>query len=86
MMINTMVADDPEFEWTNENPNASGTNFRKSKLSHETRQTLLYLLDAAVRRKMCRQVQAKGGNAVLGYHQSFDVEGDSGIVARTYGT
>jgi hypothetical protein len=35
---------------------------------------------------MCRQVQAKGGNAVLGYHQSFDVEGDSGIVARTYGT
>lgn len=27
-----------------------------------------------------------GGNAVLGYHQSFDVEGDSGIVARTYGT
>jgi hypothetical protein len=23
---------------------------------------------------------------VLGYHQSFDVEGDSGIVARTYGT
>jgi hypothetical protein len=81
-----VVADDPEFEWTNENPNASGTNFRKSKLSHETRQTLLYLLDAAVRRKMCRQVQAKGGNAVLGYHQSFDVEGDSGIVARTYGT
>ena len=27
-----------------------------------------------------------GGNAVLAYHQSFDVEGDSGIVARTYGT
>lgn len=27
-----------------------------------------------------------GGNAVLGYHQNFDVEGDSGIVARTYGT
>jgi hypothetical protein len=23
---------------------------------------------------------------VLGYHQNFDVEGDSGIVARTYGT
>ena len=27
-----------------------------------------------------------GGNAVLGYNQSFDMEGDSGIVARTYGT
>lgn len=81
-----VVADDPEFEWTNENPNNSTTDFRKSKLSHETRQTLLYLLDAAVRRKMCKNVLARGGNAVLGYHQSFDVEGDSGIVARTYGT
>lgn len=27
-----------------------------------------------------------GGNAVLGYYQNFDVEGDSGTVARTYGT
>ena len=27
-----------------------------------------------------------GGNAVLGYCQNFDVEGDSGIVARSYGT
>ena len=27
-----------------------------------------------------------GGNAVMGYYQTFDMEGDSGIVARTYGT
>ena len=27
-----------------------------------------------------------GGNAVLGYHQNFDMEGDSGLVARTFGT
>ena len=27
-----------------------------------------------------------GGNAVLGYYQTFDMEGDSGIVARTFGT
>jgi hypothetical protein len=26
------------------------------------------------------------GNAVLGYMLCFDVEGDSGIVARAYGT
>ena len=64
----------------------SGGSLRKSKTAHETRQTLLYLLDAAVRRKMCKTVLDKGGNAVLGYHQNFDVEGDSGIVARTYGT
>jgi hypothetical protein len=79
-----LVADDPDFD--NENPNASNTNFRKSKSSHETRQTLLYLLDSAVRRKMCKTVLELGGNAVLGYHQSFDIEGDSGIVTRTYGT
>ena len=27
-----------------------------------------------------------GGNAVLGYHQNFDFEGDSGLVARAFGT
>lgn len=27
-----------------------------------------------------------GCNAVLAYQQDFDVEGDSGIVARAYGT
>ena len=73
-----VVADDPEFEWND--------NFRRARVSHETRQTLLYLLDASVRRRMCKTVLEKGGNAVLGYHQNFDVEGDSGIVARTYGT
>ena len=27
-----------------------------------------------------------GGNAVIGYQQHFDIEGDSGIVARGFGT
>ncbi|GAX27353.1 hypothetical protein FisN_17Lh264 [Fistulifera solaris] len=73
-----VVADDPEFEWSD--------NFRRARESHETRQTLLYLLDASVRRRMCKTVQEMGANAVIGYFQNFDVEGDSGIVARTYGT
>jgi hypothetical protein len=74
-----VVADDhPEFP-LNE-------NFRQARVSHETRQTLMYLLDASVRRRMCKTVLDMGGNAVLGYNQNFDVEGDSGIVARTYGT
>ena len=46
----------------------------------------MYLLDAKVRRRMCKKVLETGGNAVLGYRQSFDMEGDSGLVARTYGT
>lgn len=78
-----VVADDPEFEW-----NADGykTNFRLARGSHERRQTLMYLLDSSVRRRMCKKVLEMGGNAVLSYYQSFDMEGDSGIVARTYGT
>jgi hypothetical protein len=74
-----VVADDPEFEWNQVLSRARG-------VTHETRQTLLYLLDASVRRRMCKTVLEMGGNAVLGYHQNFDVEGDPGIVARTYGT
>jgi hypothetical protein len=33
-----------------------------------------------------KKVLEMGGNAVLGYHQQFDLEGESGIVARGYGT
>lgn len=76
-----VVADDPEFEWEEAQPHEVW-----SQQHHETRQTLLYLLDASVRRRMSKTVLEMGGNAVLGYHQNFDVEGDSGIVARTYGT
>jgi hypothetical protein len=47
-----VVADDPEFEWND--------NFRRQQVSHETRQTLLYLLDASVRRRMCKTVLERG--------------------------
>jgi len=67
-----VVLDDPEYESRNQ--------------GHETRQTLLYKLDASVRRRLCQKVLDMGGNAVLGYYQNFDMEGDSGIVGRTYGT
>lgn len=43
-----VVAEDPEFVWD--------ADFRKAKTSHETRQTLMYLLDASVRRRMCKKV------------------------------
>ncbi len=39
-----------------------------------------------LRRQLGRKVLEMGGNSVLGYHQEFDVEGESGIVARGYGT
>ena len=56
-----VVASDPEFQWNDD--------FKRAKTSHETRQTLLYLLDSCVRRRMCKTVLDMGGNAVLGYHQ-----------------
>lgn len=74
-----VVASDPEQRQWND-------DFKRAKTSHETRQTLLYLLDSCVRRRMCKTVLEMGGNAVLGFQLNFDVEGDSGIVARTYGT
>ena len=59
-----VVAEDPEYEWNN-------TTFQRARVQdkHETRQTLLYLLDASVRRRMCKTVLERGGNAVLGYYQ-----------------
>ena len=72
-----VVADDPEFQWSD--------NFNQARTSHETRQTLMYLLDAKVRRRMCKKVLEMGGNAVLAYRQNFDFEGDS-LTARTFGT
>jgi len=57
-----------------------------ARRSNEQRQSLLYVLDANVRRQLCKKVLELGGNAVLGYRQHFDVEGDSGLVARSYGT
>lgn len=45
-------------------------------------------MNRKLRRKVGLVVQDLGGNAVLGYKQHFDLEGDSGkgIVARGYGT
>lgn len=48
-----LVADDPEYQWNE--------NFRQARTSHETRQTLLYLLDASVRRRMCKKVLEVSG-------------------------
>ncbi len=36
--------------------------------------------------RLLGQARALNGNAVLGYQQHFDFEGDSGVVARAYGT
>ena len=39
-----------------------------------------------MRRLIGVKVNGMGCNAVLGYKQHFDIEGDSGVVSRGYGT
>ena len=56
------------------------------KDDNDSRLRLLYRLSCGLRRQLGKKVQEMGGNAVLAYTQSFDVEGDSGIVARACGT
>ncbi len=43
-------------------------------------------LSGAVQRKIGLKALELGGNAVVGYQQKFDVEGDTGIVVRGIGT
>ena len=83
-----IVEDDPEFEFED--------RFRSSQKSNEKRQKQLYNLSYStllclhrrmqLRRHIGKQSQKRGANAVFGYQQFFDMEGDSGIVGRAYGT
>ncbi|KAI9915382.1 hypothetical protein PsorP6_006995 [Peronosclerospora sorghi] len=73
-----VVHADPEYSWSD--------NFRTSRKSNEYRQLLLYKLSSQVVTLVGKKALELGGNAVLAYKQFFDVEGDSGLVARACGT
>lgn len=83
-----VVDTDPEFEFEE--------RFRSAQKSNEKRQKQLYHLSyfllnyltrsMQLRRQVGKQAKQRGANAVIGYQQFFDMEGDSGIVGRAYGT
>ncbi|GJQ66805.1 hypothetical protein Trydic_g18573 [Trypoxylus dichotomus] len=73
-----VVNDDPEYQWIDK--------IRTPRASNEARQTLFFKLSGELQRKIGVKALDLGGNAVIGYKQSFDLEGDSGIVARGIGT
>jgi uncharacterized protein YbjQ (UPF0145 family) len=73
-----VVEDDPEHQWAD--------TFRTSRNSNEARQLLLYKLTGRLRRRMGRKVRELSCNAVVGYHQHIELEGEVGLVARGYGT
>ncbi|CAB0035264.1 unnamed protein product [Trichogramma brassicae] len=73
-----VVTDDPEYKWIDK--------IRTPRASNEARQTLFMKLSNEVQRRMGVKAIDLGGNAVIGYLQNFDLEGESGIVARGIGT
>lgn len=70
--------DDPEYQWIDK--------IRTPRASNEARQTLFFKLSGELQRKIGVKALDLGGNAVIGYSQCFDLEGESGIVARGIGT
>ncbi|KAL1492735.1 hypothetical protein ABEB36_010944 [Hypothenemus hampei] len=73
-----IVYDDPEYQWIDK--------IRTPRASNEARQTLFFKLSGKLQRKIGVKALGLGGNAVIGYRQCFDLEGESGIVARGIGT
>nr|CDS33970.1 C2 calcium dependent membrane targeting [Hymenolepis microstoma] len=73
-----IMNDDPEHQWIEK--------IRTSRASNEARQCLFSQLAGELQRKLSRKVLNLGGNAVIGYRLHFDLEGDTGIVARAIGT
>ncbi|XP_043197574.1 C2 domain-containing protein 5-like, partial [Amphibalanus amphitrite] len=73
-----VVNDDPEYQWIDK--------IRTPRASNEARQTLFSKLSGEVQRRIGVNVIEAGGNAVIGYRQCFDLEGETGIVVRGIGT
>ncbi|KAH9490613.1 C2 domain-containing protein 5, partial [Bulinus truncatus] len=73
-----VVNDDPEYQWIEK--------IRTPRASNEARQRLFSKLSGTLQRKLGVKVMEMGGNAVLGYFQNFDLEGEFGVVVRGIGT
>ncbi|XP_064372075.1 C2 domain-containing protein 5 isoform X3 [Dromaius novaehollandiae] len=88
-----VVNEDPEYQWID--------RIRTPRASNEARQRLISLMsvhvlcyfgrffvltDGELQRKIGLKVLEMRGNAVVGYLQCFDLEGESGLVVRAIGT
>jgi hypothetical protein len=74
-----IIESDPEYHWSD--------TFRTKRSSNEARQRLMFCLSGNLRRLLGKKVLEMGCNAVVGYKESFDFEGEQRkIVARAIGT
>ena len=85
-----MVSDDPEYKWIDKIRTPRASNEARqllfNRLSGEVRNSIFHILSVQVRRKIGLKALELGGNAVTGYRQCFDLEGETGIVVRGIGT
>ncbi|XP_059489510.1 C2 domain-containing protein 5 isoform X2 [Neocloeon triangulifer] len=73
-----ILTEDPEYEWLDK--------IRTPRATNEARQTLFFKLSGEVKRRVGLKALEMGANSVIGYRLQFDLEGESGIVARGIGT
>ncbi|XP_061379762.1 C2 domain-containing protein 5 isoform X3 [Danaus plexippus] len=73
-----IVNDDPEYQWIDK--------IRTPRASNEARQVAFIKLSNQVQRLVGVKAAELGANAVVGYQQDFDLEGEAGVVARAIGT
>nr|XP_032828022.1 C2 domain-containing protein 5 isoform X4 [Petromyzon marinus] len=73
-----VVNEDPEYQWID--------RIRTPRASNEARQRLISQMSGELQRKIGLKVLEMFGNAVVGYLQCFDLEGESGLVVRAIGT
>lgn len=69
-----VINDDPEYQWIDK--------IRTPRTSNETRQKLFSKLSGEVQRRIGLKAREINANSVLGYMQSFDLEGEHGVVVR----
>ncbi|KRX62840.1 C2 domain-containing protein 5, partial [Trichinella sp. T9] len=73
-----ITSSDPEYEWIDK--------IRTPRASNEVRQTLFSKIAGELTRRIGKKAAEMGGNAIIGYSQYFDFEGELGIVIRGNGT
>lgn len=79
-----LVEDDPEYI-------RDANNMEESQITggldnNDARSVQLHNLSYRLRTLLTHKASALGANAVIGFVVKFDLEGDSGLVARAYGT
>nr|XP_029132743.1 C2 domain-containing protein 5 [Labrus bergylta] len=84
-----VVNEDPEYQWIDRIRTPRASNEARQRLISRQRLFVNLCFPSFIgelQRKIGLKVLEMGGNAVVGYLQCFDLEGESGLVVRAIGT